>query len=65
MIQNNPQINENGNVFVKATDIMKKLRTYQDRKNFALENSKHNYFISRLVSSEKIGIRFIIYVRCS
>ena len=65
MIQNNPQINENGNVFVKATDIMKKLRTYQDRKNFALENSKFNYFISRLVSSERIWIRFIIYVRCS
>lgn len=56
MIQNNPQINENGNVLVKASDIMKKLKTYQDRRNFALENSKNYYFIFRLVSSERIRI---------
>jgi DNA integrity scanning protein DisA with diadenylate cyclase activity len=36
----NPPLNENGNVVVKVSQIMKKLRTYQDRKNFALENSK-------------------------
>ena len=27
-------------VIVKASDILKKLRTPQDRKNFSLENSK-------------------------
>jgi len=40
MSQNNHQLNENGNVIVKASQILKKLKTYQDRKNFALENSK-------------------------
>ena len=32
--------NQNRNVIVKVSDIMKKLNTWQDRKNFALENSK-------------------------
>lgn len=36
---NNP-IARNGNVIVKASQILKKLKTYRDRKNFALENSK-------------------------
>lgn len=36
---NNP-IAENGNVIVKASDILKKLKTYRERKSFALENSK-------------------------
>ena len=49
---NNPQINNNRNVIVKASDILKKLRTYQDRKNFALENSKFNHITFRLVSSK-------------
>ena len=34
------QMNQSQNVLVKVTDILKKLRTFQDRKNFALENSK-------------------------
>jgi len=36
---NNP-IAENGNVIVKVSDILKKLKTYRDRKSFVLENSK-------------------------
>lgn len=40
---NNPQINEYPNVIVRASEILKKLRTFQDRKNFALENSKNIY----------------------
>ena len=36
----NVQINQNQNVVVKVSQILKKLKTYQDRKNFALENSK-------------------------
>lgn len=39
---NNPQINEYPNVIVRASEILKKLPTFQDRKNFALE-SKNNY----------------------
>ena len=50
---NNPQINNNRNVIIKASDILKKLRTYQDRKNFALENSKFNHITFRLVSSKR------------
>ena len=34
------QMNQSQNVLVKVTDILKKLRTFQDRKNFTLENSK-------------------------
>lgn len=30
-------------VVVKASDILKKLRTPQDRRNFAMENSKINF----------------------
>ena len=37
----NEQIPQNRNIIVKASQILKKLRTYQDRKNFALENSKN------------------------
>lgn len=37
----NEQISQNRNIIVKASQILKKLRTYQDRKNFALENSKN------------------------
>ena len=40
---NNPQINQNPSVIVRASEILKKLRTFQDRKNFALENSKIIY----------------------
>ena len=35
------QIPQNRNIIVKASQILKKLRTFQDRKNFALENSKY------------------------
>ena len=34
------QLNHPQNVLVKVSDILKKLKTFQDRKNFALENSK-------------------------
>jgi len=37
-------INNNSNegtIIVRASDILKKLRSPQDRKNFALENSKY------------------------
>ena len=34
------QIKENRVIIVKASQVLKKLRTFQDRKNFALENSK-------------------------
>lgn len=37
----NPEENK---IVVKATDILKKLRSAEDRRNFALENSK-KYFI--------------------
>lgn len=37
----NPEENK---IVVKATDILKKLRSGEDRRNFALENSK-KYFI--------------------
>ena len=37
----NEQIPQNRNIIVKASQILKKLRTFQDRKNFALENSKN------------------------
>ena len=40
---NNSQINQNPSIIVRASDILKKLRTFQDRKNFALENSKFIY----------------------
>ena len=39
--QNSQQIQGNGKIVVKASEILKKLQTYQDRKNFALENSKN------------------------
>ena len=45
MNQNIIQVNENGNVIVKASQILKKLKTYKDRKNFALENSKFHFLI--------------------
>ena len=41
----NIQINQSENVVVKVSQILKKLKTYQDRKNFALENSKEKKFI--------------------
>ena len=41
----NIQINQSQNVVVKVSQILKKLKTYQDRKNFALENSKEKNFI--------------------
>ena len=41
----NIQMNQSQNVLVKVTDILKKLRTSQDRKNFALENSKKKNII--------------------
>ena len=40
---NNPQINQDPGVIVRASEILKKLRTFQDRKNFALESSKIIY----------------------
>ena len=36
----NNNFNE-GTIIVRASDILKKLRSPQDRKNFALENSKY------------------------
>ena len=37
----NKQIPQNRNIIVKASQILKKLRTFQDLKNFVLENSKN------------------------
>ena len=39
--QMDEQIPQNRNIIVKASQILKKLRTFQDSKNFALENSKN------------------------
>lgn len=49
---NNNSQNEEQNVTVKVSEILKKLKTYQDRKNFALENSKTKYLYNRLVFAE-------------
>ena len=42
---NNIQVNQDQNIVVKVSEILRKLKTNQDRKNFALENSKKNLFI--------------------
>ena len=34
------QMNQSQNILVDVTDILKKLITFQERKNFALENIK-------------------------
>ena len=41
----NIKMNQSKNVMVKVTDILKKLRTSQDSKYFALENSKKKNII--------------------
>ena len=42
-INNNNIVNDK--IIVKASEILKKLRTPQDRRNFALENSIVKYLI--------------------
>ena len=40
-MNNSPNINNAGEkILVKASEILKKLKTPQDRRNFSLENSK-------------------------
>jgi hypothetical protein len=36
---------DNNKIIVKASEVLKKLRTPTDRRNFALENSKSKIFI--------------------
>ena len=39
----------NNKIMVRASDIIKKLRSPQDRRNFALENSKSYFSLLKLI----------------
>ena len=58
--QNNNHINiipQNANkIIVKATEIIKKFRSYHDRESFCRENSKRIYLIFRFLFSEGIRV---------
>ena len=56
---------DNGNermIRVPAIEIIRKLRTKEDRQNFCRENSKPTYIIFRLVCpDERAWVRYIFY----
>lgn len=58
----NNNFNE-GTIIVRASDILKKLRSPQDRKNFALENSNLLYNIYKLIF--RLVHPFFKRIRCN
>lgn len=51
-----PQINRK--VHIRASEIIKKFRTFHDRQAFCKENSKSTFLIFRFIFSQRKWIRF-------